>query len=222
VQNRTSNSAGRSLVLIGRAALIAITACVFVSAGLAQSGRKLPTWNTPTPTPTPTPTDDSTKEKKDEKKPKLPLIVTKYSSSVSLSSGWTDLTVGSCMDRLHASSMVTVSHEADMNRKQASDRAKKETEAYVVWMELDSESEVSPMGGGNPYRYYLNYVVYTPGTAKIKTSGRVYQSEVRANNGPVGPASGPGAAEYRLRLVGEEAADRILSALAIAPIPRNL
>lgn len=178
---------------------------------MAQSGRKLPTWSDPKPTPTPTP--EETKPK--EKTPLVPLIVTQFVLPIG-ESYYTNVAIESCLARLKASQSVQITHEKEMSRKGAVERAKKETTAYVVLLQMDTDSAYGGMGGGNPYRLYMDYVVFTPGTAKVKTSGRIYQSEVRPGAGPLG---GPSGADYLLALVGQAAADRILFALGL-PIPR--
>ncbi|HEY6328644.1 MAG TPA: hypothetical protein VI756_04855 [Blastocatellia bacterium] len=198
---------------VGLPALLFI--CLLTATANGQSGRKLPTWSDPQPTPTPTPAEQP---KAKEKEPLTRLIVTQYLLMVNRSY-YTDVAIESCLARLKASKAATVTHEKDMTRKGAIDRAKQETEAYVVYLEMDSDSSGSMgMGGGNPYRLFLEYFVYVPGTAKVKASGRVYQQNVNANSGPVGvPTSG--GADYRLAFVGQEAADRILYSLGL-PIPR--
>jgi hypothetical protein len=189
--------------------------CALTATASGQSGRKLPTWNDPQPTPTPTPAQEP---KAKEKEKATPLIVTQYTLTAGRSY-YTDVAIESCLARLKASKAATITHEKDMTRKGAMDRAKQETDGYVVYLEMDTDSGggYMGMGGGNPYRLFLEYFVFVPGTAKVKASGRVYQQEVNANSGPVGVPTG--GADYRLALVGQQAADRILYSLGL-PIPR--
>jgi hypothetical protein len=102
----------------------------------------------------------------------------------------------------------------DTNRKQASDAAKASPERYVVWFRLVSDQIASSPQQDAAYgsTLYVDYVVYTPGTGKTKTSGHVYQRSRSA--GPVSvPMPGRTSVEYSLRIAGMEMADRVLSKL---------
>jgi len=175
---------------------------ILPAAASAQSGRKLPTWTDPKPSPSPTP--DEQKQPKEKIDP-ITLIVSQFTVTVG-SSYYANVPIETCLARLKASKSAEISHERDMSRKEATERAKKETTAYVVWLQVDSD--YMGMGSGNPYRLFLNYTVLIPGTAKVKTQGRIYQSNVAG-----------GAYDYRLAMIGQEAADHILFALGL-PIPR--
>jgi hypothetical protein len=202
------------LLKVVTTSLMAVCLMAVIASG--QSGRKLPTWSDPKPSPSPTPSDDQKQAK--DKNPLTTLIVTQYVMMVG-SSYYTNVAIETCLARLKASAAATINHERDMTRKDATERAKKETAAYVVWLEMDTDSMNTGMGGGNPYRLFLTYAVFTPGTAKIKTQGRIYQSNVGSSSGPMGAPTG-GGPDYRLALVGPEAADRILFSLGL-PIPHR-
>jgi hypothetical protein len=88
----------------------------------------------------------------------------------------------------------------------------------VVLIQL--ESDTFDTMGGNPRSFYVSYVVFAPGTGKVKTQGHIYQGQSR---GPVGvpiPRS-TASIEYELRRCGREAADRVLDALNIAQPRRH-
>jgi hypothetical protein len=106
-----------------------------------------------------------------------------------------------------------------MNRKEAIDLAKKSSDTYVVWFELEVDmaySDRSGIGAVPPQYLMVRFEVYTPTTGKTKTSGRVYQRP----QGPGGiPIPGPGtsgSAVYSLGYAGREMADRVLDSLGIA------
>jgi hypothetical protein len=122
---------------------------------------------------------------------------------------------------------VDVSQQ-DLNRGEAYRKAKAETKTYVVWLQLSQNTMGSSNSGYADLE--LEYVVFTPGTGKIATSGRSY---LDANNrrGPVvaGPTSRGSAnivyTERLLKYAAEDAADRILRALHLSnsgPVITNL
>lgn len=148
----------------------AIVLLLAITAG-AQSGRKV-RKSTPPPVPSPTVETPIAKPKEDVK-PLLTLVVgihqpNRFDSRVADAGG----ALQSLEDRLNDHPGVKVVHLwGDITRGDAIRRAKSEKEAYVVWLELsvdrfDGESR-------------LSYWVFSPGTAKVKTSGATYPSTSR-------------------------------------------
>ena len=180
----------------------------------AQSGRRQvkppPSAPVPTPTPEPTPTP-----KKEAKKEELLFFVgaDQNSSYQSLPLGYYDAVLQGCASRLRAGSSAAVDvSEHDVSRGEAIKKAKAETKAYVVWLNLTLDSMAQSYDD-----LVLEYIVYAPETAKIVTSGRTYLRGQRAGPITVDPNAGrTTSALYRqelLKRVGEEAGDRIIKKL---------
>jgi hypothetical protein len=130
------------------------------------------------------------------------------------------------MERIQTSNAVKARTGRDMNRKEASDYAKSSADTYVVLIQLDVDPAYSNrdrMGYVDPASLYVDYVVFTPGTGKTKSSGHVYQRRGVTGGSPLpGPMPRTTAgAEYSLRYAGRETADRVLDALGLALLRRN-
>jgi hypothetical protein len=197
--------AGRTLSFrVGTILAIFLFTTVAGTAAGGQSGRRLPTWNEPKPQPSPE--QPAQPAKQNEKKPPKPLILVSYQANINTSSYLTNTVMRSCLERLKQTSAFDLSRERDMNRKEASDLAKTQAEAYVVLVQLQEGTLGSPGIGPVNYRdLEVEYVIFAPGTGKVKTSGRVFQRPARNT------------VEYRLEVAGLETADRICSSLGVAP-----
>jgi hypothetical protein len=116
-----------------------------------------------------------------------------------------------CAERLRTRSSASVDvTDKDFTRGEAIKKAKSESKSYVILLTLSLDQ---------PARSYddvaLEYVVFTPGTAKVLTSGRTYQNVNRKGPIVVGPTS-RGSSLYREQLLqqaGEDTGDKILKAL---------
>jgi hypothetical protein len=116
------------------------------------------------------------------------------------------------LDRFRKLSSVNVTTE-NMRRRDAIERAKKETESYVVLLQLETDSLNSGGGVGqvNSNDVQISYTIFSPVTAKVKSSGRVY---VRQSRGILGGRFPTGrVADSQLYEAGRETADRVMSAL---------
>lgn len=179
----------------------------------AQSGRRVPkSKSAPPPEPQSVPAETKPAEKV---KPALSFIVgiDRDLSFVSIPLYFSDTVLRACADRLDDGPSVDVDvAPRDVNRGEAVKRAKAEKEAYVVWLNLRADSMNS--SGGSTYRdIYIEYVVFTPQTGKVATSGRTYQQSFRSG-GVIGlPGTSGAASEYALKEAAREAAERILSAI---------
>jgi hypothetical protein len=102
-----------------------------------------------------------------------------------------------------------------MRRKEAIDRAKKETETYVVLLEVDADSLNSSGGLGrvNAEDVQVSYTIFSPVTGKVKDSGRVYVRPSRSILGGRVPTSR--GVDSQLYEAGRETAARVMSVLNI-------
>ena len=196
-----------------RALLVsALTLLLIVTAGMAaQSGRRAPKTK-PAPVPTPEPEAAAAPKPTPTPKPALTLIV-----GIDSFQGLPYYYVlDSCIDRMDDNRAVkAVKVWGDMSWGEAVRRAKKEQEAYIVRLAVATDT----MSGEIDDRdFSVEYAVFTPVTAKIATSGRVYAAAYRAGSVILNPRRSTVYGNHRLIQAGREAAERILSALN-HPIP---
>ena len=207
---------------------------LFGTVALAQSGRAPKPTTPPPPATQPEPTVKPT-EAKPHPMPSLSLIATRSVPSSNLAI-WTGIAYRRFLERLSESPHIKITQEKEMHRKEASDLAKTQTDGYVVWIQLEvdvkmngtleSDSERASITTINPGCLLISYVVFTPGTGKVKNQGRVYQDEYPSVC--TGTASRPSPlpsgreprhpVEYTLRKAAREAADRVMAALDV-PVP---
>jgi len=180
----------------------------------AQSGRRQ--VKLPPAAPVPTPTPEATPVPKKEVKNELVFFVgaDRDSSYAQLPLGYYDAVLQGCASRLRVGSSADVEvSDHDVNRGEAIKKAKSETKAYVVWLNLSVDSMARSYDD-----LTLEFIVYTPGTAKIVTNGRTYLTGRRAGPVVVDPNPRRTSGLYReelLKQAGEEAGDRIIKALHI-------
>jgi hypothetical protein len=116
---------------------------------------------------------------------------------------------------------IAVTLERDMSRKEAVERARKAQRVFVVWLQVQKETQEAERASREESDYETlatSYVVFVPGTAEVKTEGRVYYQQLngRALNDSKNrkrrrppPVRLP--AEETLEGVGRAAADRVLA-----------
>jgi hypothetical protein len=144
----------------------------------------------------------------DKPAPVATLIVggDRYGSSLYVLPGYVDEAVESCMKRFKNSGLA-VEPGGGMTRKEAIDRAKRQRDVHVLWLEIRVEEDGSD-------RPSIGYMVLTPQTAKVLTSGRVYLGSSRIGTGSVGVSvpsiNGRMPLEYQLREGGRSVADRVM------------
>jgi hypothetical protein len=183
----------------------------------AQSGRRQPRSTPAAPIPTPTPEPTPT-PKRENDEPGISFLVGMDRRDAFASYPFTfyDAVLRGCSDRLRASSSAKVSVIGELSRGEALKKAKEESTAYIVLLQLTQQS----MGSASSNNYdqlEIEYVVFAPVTAKIAASGRSYPNSNRKGPLIIGP-SGRGTnnaiyAEQLLRYAGEDAADRILKSM---------
>jgi hypothetical protein len=202
------------------AALVGLWLLVVSTGILAQSGRKLPDFgdkksSPPPAAPEPTPAPTSRAEK-------TPIVVTAHLADIINSSSILMGVVSDALiERLNQASLFSVTREQEMNRKEASDRAKAMSDGYVVWFQLETDfDQAGGMGPQYASELYVSFVIYKPGTGKILTQGHVYQRPVgTAGGGPLPAPTAGTQIEYRLQRAGRETAERVLQALGKPVVP---
>ena len=210
---------GRRLLLI-TAILIALPAVV-----TAQSGRRGPTKSrVPAPQPSPTSAEPETKSKTSARI-QLLVAVDEPSGFNRIPLGVPEIVLETCVHRLGTSAKGVAAEPASrrMTRSEAIKAAKAETTRYVVWLQVGNErddfgADVSTQSN----RFYVNYTIFEPGSAKIKRSGRAQRGS--GNLGNVGvtiPTTRDGVySDYEIKETARQAADRILDAFEIGGWPR--
>lgn len=203
------------------AVLIWLLIFVIAAPSLAQSGRRPPKPPT-SPDPLPPKSEEPPIKPPSETNSasKIPVKVVWQLSHIGSSSIYSRTVQEACLDRLSKSGSITPSAAADeLNRKQAIDMAKASTDMYVVWFELELDSQYQDRGGlGSVPPQYLDvrFEMYIPGTGKTKTGGRVYQRPQGPGGLPL-PVPGTGSSGvYSLAYAGREMADRVLDSLGVS------
>ena len=201
---------------------IAVIAILFAGAivNQAQSGRR--SNGGPTPTTTPSVSGSKTVEKKPEKPPRLQLLVgiDNRDPLSNIPYYITDTVIENCVRRLgDAPDVMVTSGGTGMSRGEAIKRAKEETVRYVVLLQIGSELADA---GRKPSsdsvdELYVSYIIFEPGTAKYKQSGRSHHQIYQTGRGGVSTPNknSPLYSEYALKQAARETAERILAAFEI-------
>jgi len=201
------------------ASLVGLWILVVSIAAAGQSGRKLPDWGekktspppaAPEPTPTPSTRHDKT-----------PLVITSHLADIIGGSSILTREVSDALiERLNEAGVFSVTRDQEMNRKEASDRAKGLSDGFVVWFQLETGlDQVGGVGPNYDSQLYVSYIIYKPVTGKVLSQGHVYQRAYSPGGGPLPTPTGGTQIEYRLRRAGRETAERVLQALGKPPIP---
>jgi len=210
---KMSTLSARRLVLV-LAVLIASTAVV-----AAQSGRRSGTKSSPpAPPPVASPTEGPAKPKTPARIQLLVAIDTPTGfDGVPFRSQ--DIVLEACMRRLAESNDVTVTPALQpMTRSEGLKAAKAETVRYVVWLQVRNErADYSADISTQSDQFYVTFMIYEPGTAKLKGSGRAQYGTGKVGNVGV---SGPSArravySDYEIKETARQAADKILDAFHI-------
>jgi hypothetical protein len=196
-------------------ALIFALGCAATAA--AQSGRRAK--SPPAPAVVPTPDPSAAPIVLEQPKPTLQFVVgiDRYDSFSSVSIASYNAVLRSCSDRLDESPLVSVERlERSMSRNEATNRAKAEKNAYVVWLRL-REDNMSSSPTGTPNNVAIEYVVFAPTTGKVVSSGSAYPRK----RGII-PGSGTSGINGDSEIIeaARAAANKILSAMQ-AHIPRR-
>jgi hypothetical protein len=204
-------------------AVVALSLCLI---GQAQSGRRLPSRTNPPPPPAKE--EPPAQISQEPQRALIPMLLASGTSTVNTSTFYANIVIEHCAQRLKEALAFDVSvAPSEINRKEASDRAKNEAKSYVLWIELEVDYRVGedPVNVGvvEPDRLVVNYTVFTPGTGKVKTSGRVYQRPRTVMSTPIPtPTPHPGTGvdlRHNLDGAGRETAERVMNALEVVQLP---
>lgn len=177
--------------------------------GQAQSGRRAPKPLSP-PTTTPSP-KEAEQPATPKPTPKQLTLIAGMETSLDIPFYMSDTVWNGFVERFNKASSVVIAGNKNMNRKEASDRAKKATESPVVLLNLSTQGGGGNMGQVNYEDLVVSFTLYSPGTGKISEQGRVYIQRNRSILGQRLPTGRNG--ESQLREAGRETADRVLSLL---------
>jgi hypothetical protein len=205
-----------SLIILRNLAVNFAIVCTLgcLSTAVAQSGRRAPKLKpvaVANPEPTPARTISA-----ETPKPVIRFILgmERYDSFSSVSLNAFSAVRRSCSQRLDEPEWVKVEVlQGPMSRGDAMSRARAEKDSYVVWLRV-REDTMSSNQPGTPNNAYIEYAVFSPGTAKVITSGGTY-SRHRNKNVILGPSTSGIGGDYYLNKAARDTADRILAAFRL-------
>ncbi len=198
----------RSCLNISLSVSFVLTVCCL---GQAQSGRRAPKPLSP-PTIT-SPSKESEPPPSPKPAPKQQTLIAGMETSLDIPLYMSDAVWNGFVERFNKASSVVISGDKNMNRKEASDRAKKATETSVVLLHLSTQAVGGNMGQVNYEDLVVNFTLFSPGTGKVSEQGHVYIRRSRSVLGQRLPTSRNG--ESQLKEAGRETADRVLSLLHV-------
>jgi hypothetical protein len=177
----------------------------------------------PPKSPAPAPEEAKTEQpasKPEQPKQKLIAGIDELTRSINIPQYMSRQVIEGFTDEFSKLSSVAVTTER-MQRRDAIERAKKETATYVVLLQLETEylSSSGGIGQVSPDEVLVTYTIFTPGTGKVKSNGRIY---ARSSRGGILGGRFPtgGISDSQLYQTGREAADRVMSALGMGAIMR--
>lgn len=192
----------------------------------AQSGRRVRKPEAPAPTPEATPTSEP--KKQEESTVTFIVGVDRYHGFSNIPFSYYDSIARACAARLDDQPAVKVEFaQKDMTRADAVRKAESEKEAYTVWLQIQVEGVYGDAEHvDNLNKLFLEYTVFAPTTAKQMAWGHTYQQGSRQGPVVVGPSSSSRSnvdlSERRLRDAAREAAERILNAMKMRPLPPHV
>ena len=213
----------RARTRLQHAALLVAVLLLLGTTASAQSGRRAPKR---TATPAVTVAEAKPVEKKAEpaKDLRIPLVITieDHNPFSGLPFFLSESIRDTCADSLRRTASLKVDiGTRGISRGEAIKRAKSEQHLYVVWLQVDTDSDANrtASSGWTPESLFLRYTIFSPGTAKIKASGRTHPVRRVGGGGVIGrvPSSRGGTvySDYFLKQLAYEAAERIRDAFAV-------
>ncbi len=215
----TLNDHRRGFSYFCLAELVVTITLVCTSTTNAQSGRRSSNGQ---PT-APSVSGPKTVEKTPAKAPKLQLLVGVENRNpfVNVPYYLSDTVLDNCVRRLNEAAEINATASGrGMTRADAGSRAKAEKEAYVVWLQIESDiTDSSKQSKNGPDELYVRYTIFEPVTARIRQWGRTHQQIYKVGRGgvstPTASKNSPLYSEYALKQAAKEAAERILEAFEI-------
>ena len=183
----------------------------------AQSGRRSSNGQTTAPSVS----GPKTVEKTAVKAPKIQLLVSVEDRNILVSVPYylSDTVLDNCVRRLNDAQEINATiARRSMTRAEAIVRAKAQKEAYVIFLQIESDITPSAKQAKNgPDELYVRYTIFEPATARIKQWGRTHQQIYKTGQGGVSTSSksSPVYSEYALKQAAKEAAERVLEAFEI-------
>ena len=202
----------RSRSLLAVFFLLAVTMTVD-----AQSGRRSSNGQTTAPSVS----GPKTVEKAPVNAPKIQLLVSVEDRNLLVSVPYylSDTVLDNCVRRLNDATEINATiARRSMTRAEAVIRAKAQKEAYVIFLQIESDITPSAKQAKNgPDELYVRYTIFEPATARIKQWGRTHQQIYKTGQGGVSTSSksSPVYSEYALKQAAKEAAERVLEAFEI-------
>ncbi len=130
-----------------------------------------------------------------------------------------DTVLDNCVRRLNEAAEINATASGrGMTRAESISRAKAEKEAYVVFLQIESDiTDSGKQAKNGPDELYVRYTIFEPATARIKQWGRTHQQIYKTGQGGVSTTSksSPVYSEYALKQAAKEAAERVLEAFEI-------
>ena len=185
----------------------------------AQSGRRSSGGQTTAPSVS----GPKTVEKAPVKAPILQLLVGVENSNPLLNVPYylSDTVLDNCVRRLNEATEINASRTGrGMTRAESVSRAKAAKEAYVIFLQIESDiADSGKQAKNGPDELYVRYTIFEPVTARIKQWGRTHQQIYKIGPGgisvPTASKNNPLYSEYALKQAAREAAERVLEAFEI-------
>jgi hypothetical protein len=193
------------------------------NAALGQAGRKLPQTKPAPPKSEPTPTPESPKPGT----PQFTLkVVRDIPQTLYMAFPFPERMETWTVDRLKKSSLLAVTAGDQTNHAQAVRMAKAETEAYVIWLQMEEDPMVKPDVAGRHQpagQVRINFSILEPVTGKTKYSSVIFLAQSIRGVGVLNTSAcypGVRGDDYLLLQASLEAAARIMDYLKVpAPPP---
>jgi hypothetical protein len=183
----------------------------------AQSGRRSSSGQTTAPSVS----GPKTVEKATVKAPKIQLLISveDHNLLVGVPYYLSDTVLDNCVRRLNDAAEINATTAGrGMTHAEAVVRAKAQKEAFVIFLQIESDIAPSAKQAKNgPDELYVRYTIFEPATARIKQWGRTHQQIYKTGQGGVSTSSknSPVYSEYALKQAAREAAERVLEAFEI-------
>lgn len=236
-QVSSARGAARFASTRARLVLFALALCLAaVATAGAQSGRRKPPPLSPAPTPSPTPEGESESQPRAKSEKAAEVTFAVYESdgaSAFFDFRTEELVMDAFVERLTRNRELSATRGGKSTRKQAQERAKKETASYVVLVELENDTSYVGQGGvgqGDTRTVVVKTYVYEPGTGTLKYMDRTYQRPYRPTTSVGGvaiPLPVPRTRverfpnELQLEQAARDAADRVMMRFRLRLPPDN-